>query len=37
MNNKSFENIIDKAWDNTQKAVMGLVKELHKKGLRKEA
>ena len=28
---------IDKAWDNTKKAVMGLVKELHKKGLRKEA
>ena len=32
-----YKKNIDKAWDNTQKAVMGLVKELHKKGLRKEA
>ena len=32
-----YKKNIDKSWDNTKKAVMGLVKELHKKGLRKEA
>ena len=33
---KSTKNI-EKSWKNTHKAVMGLVKELQKKGLKKEA